>query len=177
MFPRRSRRRAPTNCCSSFGLSETDISKCPVVLPRGRERGRGEPLARDGGMAASATPAVHCHLSLSPSSLCSLINRWTVLTSSQPTTMQFSRRFISPFGVEWTAPVAFSLATSCLHSPLLCETNLLFPTDGQNQRDNFVGQTERGGKERDGGRSDDSGEEREEEEGWVALHLDSRNWG
>ena len=86
------------------------------------------------------------------SALCSLINRWTVLTSSQPTTMQFSRRFISLFGVD------HGPATSCLHSP---SVRLSFPPSSAKRIYLFRGGgktnvtillVRRRGEERDGGK-------------------------
>ena len=114
-----------------------------VHRPRRKPQRRG--LNRAPHSRAIHTSSVY----LSLSSLCSLINRWTVLTSSQPTTMQFSRRFISLFGVD------HGPATSCLHSPPAClsfpppsaKRIYLFRGGGrENQRDNFVGQTEKRGK-------------------------------
>ena len=72
----------------------------------------------------------------------SLFLLYSATNGPKSTTVQFSRHFISLFGVDHGS------ATSCLHSPfplrllllLLCETNLPFPRGRKNQRDNFVGQ-------------------------------------
>ena len=59
---------------------------------------------------------------------------------------------------------------------LLCETNLPFPRGGrENQRDNFVGQTERRGKGWRGVLTT-AARSRRRKGGWH-WHLDSRNWG
>ena len=110
-------------------------------------RPRRKPQRR-GLNRAPHSRAIHTSSIYPLSSLCSLINRRTRgRSSSQPTTMQFSRRFISLFGVD------HGPATSCLHSP---PARLSFPPSSakriylfrgggrENQRDNFVGQTERG---------------------------------